>query len=115
MRSIILSFYNNRCVTMHPHIQQIPDHNLILSLIRVFFPTARIILYGSRARGTNTERSDVDIAIDAGTRQSIHLMAQVREVLEGLNTLNKIDLVDFNGISEQLRQQITQDGITWEN
>lgn len=100
---------------MHPHINQIPDHDLILGLLRVFFPTARIILYGSRARGTNTERSDIDIAIDAGEKQSIHLMARAREVLEGLNILEKIDLVDFNGISEQLRQQIRQDGIEWTN
>lgn len=100
---------------MHPHIKQIPDHDLILGLLRVFFPTARIILYGSRARGTNTEHSDIDIAIDAGEKQSIHLMARAREVLEGLNILEKIDLVDFNGISEQLRQQIRQDGIEWTN
>ncbi len=98
---------------MHPHILEIEDHELIYGLLRVFFPTARIILYGSRARSTNSERSDIDIAIDAEQKQSIHFMARAREVLEGLNTLVKIDLVDFHGVSEQLKQQIIQDGIEW--
>lgn len=98
---------------MHPHIQAIPQHNYILGLLRVFFPSARIILYGSRARGTNTEYSDIDIAIDAGSKQSIHLMARARDVLDGLGLPEKIDLIDFHGVSEALKQQVTQDGIEW--
>lgn len=98
---------------MHSHIQKIPEHELIYNLLRVFFPTARIILYGSRARGDNTERSDIDIAIDAGSEQSIHLMARARDVVEALYIPEKIDLVDFHYVPEQLRQQIRQDGIEW--
>ena len=98
---------------MHPHIQKIPEHELIYGLLRVLFPTARIILYGSRARGDNTERSDIDIAIDAGAEQSIHLMARARDVLDALYIPEKIDLIDFHYVTEEMRQQIIQDGIEW--
>jgi predicted nucleotidyltransferase len=99
---------------MHPHIAKIPEHELIYNLLRVFFPTARIILYGSRARGDNTERSDIDIAIDAGEKQPLRVMGRARDVLnEGLNVPEKIDLIDFHRVSETLRQQVIQDGIEW--
>ncbi len=38
----------------------------IIKVIEIFYPNAKIYLFGSRARGTNEEQSDIDIAIDAG-------------------------------------------------
>jgi len=38
----------------------------ILGILTVLFPTAKIYLFGSRARGTHSDRSDIDIAIDEG-------------------------------------------------
>jgi|GEM_PF-839956 len=98
---------------MHPNIAKVPSNDLIYGLLRVLYPTARIILYGSRARGDNTEYSDIDIAIDAGEKQSIRKIARAREVLEGLSLPEKIDVIDFHGVSERLRQQVIQDGIEW--
>lgn len=42
------------------------DKAKITGLISLLIPNAKIILFGSRARGTHSPRSDKDIAVDAG-------------------------------------------------
>ena len=47
----------------------LPDRILReLSFFAKKYSVTKIILFGSRARGTNTERSDIDIAVYDGTR-----------------------------------------------
>ena len=38
----------------------------IVAIISALIPQAKIYLFGSRARGTNSEWADIDIALDAG-------------------------------------------------
>ncbi len=42
------------------------DRTKITGLITALVPKAKIYLFGSRARGTHSEFSDIDIAVDAG-------------------------------------------------
>ncbi len=42
--------------------------DIILPIILKYAPNAQVILYGSRARGTNSEGADIDIALDAGEK-----------------------------------------------
>lgn len=49
------------------------------------------ILFGSRAKGTETERSDIDIAV-SGVRD----IDGLQEELEDIPTLYTIDLVDLD-------------------
>ena len=39
----------------------------------------KVILFGSRARGDNTERSDIDIAVYGGNGQSLKLAGRSEE------------------------------------
>ena len=48
------------------------------------------ILFGSRAKGTSTERSDIDIAVTGVKDFSV-----MQEDLEALPTLFKVDLVEL--------------------
>lgn len=67
----------------------------------------RVILFGSRARGTNTERSDVDIAVYGGDFDSFYW-----NIKEQVYSLLSFDIVDVDkGISEELRKEIERDGI----
>jgi predicted nucleotidyltransferase len=94
-------------------ISDVPKHDLIIKVLLVLFPDAKVYLFGSRARGTHTERSDIDIAVDIGRKLTIEEWAMADGVLEGLNILQKIDVVDMWRASESMKQQITQDGIEW--
>lgn len=67
----------------------------------------RVILFGSRAKGTHTERSDIDIAVSGGNYDSFYW-----EIKENVHSLLTFDIVDLDsGISEELKREIEKDGV----
>lgn len=58
-----------------------------------------IFLFGSRAMGSNAEHSDYDFGVDAGDKIPLELMCKMKDELERLPTLYRIDLVDFQRVS----------------
>lgn len=88
----------------------------ILRALDYHFPgKKKIILFGSRARGTNKIGSDVDIAIDKGKSIALHEMARARITLENLIIPFTIDLVDMQTIPQELKQTILEEGVEWKN
>ncbi|MBR1737060.1 MAG: nucleotidyltransferase domain-containing protein [Firmicutes bacterium] len=68
----------------------------------------KIILFGSRARGTNDKRSDIDLAVVGGNPLDFHY-----DISEYAHTLLMFDVIDLNDkITEELKQEIEKDGIT---
>ncbi len=70
----------------------------------------RVLLFGSRARGNHTRRSDFDFAL-----QWFPVDARMRhEVLETISeespTVHAMDLVDLEEAGPELRQSIEKDG-----
>ncbi len=73
------------------------------------FGAARIVLFGSRARGDNRERSDIDIAVYGLPKPA---WSDFEDAVDALPTLLNFDLIDMNRpISEELRANIERDGI----
>ena len=67
----------------------------------------KIILFGSRARGTNTERSDIDIAVYGGDFDGFYL-----DVKEKIHSLLMFDILQADtSISDELKQEIEKDGV----
>ena len=58
---------------------------------------AEVILFGSQAKGTATERSDIDIAVK-GAKDIELLRAQI----ESIPTLRSFDIVDMDSCKNQL-------------
>ncbi len=67
----------------------------------------KIILFGSRAKGTHTERSDIDIAVSGGDFDAFYY--DIKEKIHSLLTFDVIDL-DKN-VSEELKKEIDRDGV----
>ena len=68
----------------------------------------KVILFGSRARGDCTERSDVDLAVCGGDFDEFYW-----DVRENVHSLLTFDIVNFDfGISEDLKKEIERDGVT---
>ncbi len=91
---------------MLPVLDTIKDH--LASLPEV----ERIVLYGSRARGDNGPRSDIDLAVecsDAGEAPWSEIWAYLEY---DAPTLLSIDLTRLNKAPEELRKRIERDGIT---
>ena len=93
----------------------VPQQETMVQLLTILFPSAIIYLFGSRARGDHTERSDIDIAIDLGRQMEFSEIAQARGVLEGLNLPEKIDVVDMHSIPAAMKEFILKEGVVWKN
>lgn len=85
----------------------------IVKVIEIFFPDAKIYLFGSRAKNTHNERSDIDIAIDAGRPMTLIEKGQINSMIDALNIPQNTDIVDFNRVPQALKDNILKDGILW--
>lgn len=68
---------------------------------------SKIVLFGSRAKGTHTERSDIDIAVSGGDFDSFYW-----SIKEQVHSLLTFDIVDLDsGVSDELKKEIERDGV----
>lgn len=87
----------------------------IVDLITVLIPDAKIFLFGSRARQTNGEWSDIDLALDAGKPLSNSKIDEVKGVLEATNIPYKVDVLDLQSVSSDMKESIKRDGKIWKS
>ena len=73
---------------------------------------ARVILFGSRARGEHSEHSDVDIAIESDEELS-WVITELRGLFEESDLPQKVDVIDFKRAPESLREEIEREGKVW--
>ena len=67
----------------------------------------KVILFGSRSRGTQRERSDIDIAVYGGDFDSFYW-----DIKENVHSLLMFDVIDADStISEELKKEIEKDGV----
>lgn len=71
------------------------------------FRVKKLILFGSRARGTNRERSDIDLAVSGGD------ISNFADTLDNeLDTLLPFDVINLDEkLSEDFQAEINRDGI----
>lgn len=69
----------------------------------------RIILFGSRSRGDNTPRSDVDLAVEAPSADP-HVWDAICSDAEAAETLLAIDLVRLDHASPAFRERVRSEG-----
>ena len=87
----------------------------IIAIISALKPEAKIYLFGSRARGTNSERSDIDIALDAGHALPPRDVDEIGSMLRESNIMYKIDIVDFHEVSDAMHNEILKERVIWKN
>jgi uncharacterized protein len=93
----------------------VPQEEIMIQLLTVLFPISKIYLFGSRARGDHTERSDIDVAIDLDREMELREIAKARGVLDGLNLAQMIDVVDMHSIPEDMKKIILHEDVLWKN
>jgi uncharacterized protein len=97
-------------------VSDIPQKDKIIKIITMFYPEAKIYLFGSYARGDFTRSSDIDIAVDAGKEIPIVPRQQIRNMFEALNLVQRIDLVDFQSVPTELKENVVKEGVLlWGN
>lgn len=92
------------------NLKQIGIKQNILEEIKSFakqYELSKVILFGSRARGDQKERSDIDLAVSGGNITGFSLAVD-----ENTNTLLKIDIVNLDAsVQEELLQSIEREGV----
>ncbi len=69
----------------------------------------RVLLFGSRARGDNAERSDIDLAVWAGEGAYDSFYWDVQEKT---HSLLRFDIINMNGpCTQELMDAIKRDGV----
>lgn len=67
----------------------------------------KVILFGSRANGTYSKRSDIDIAVVGGDFDGFYW-----DIRENVHSLLTFDIVEFDDtISDALKNEIERDGV----
>ena len=69
----------------------------------------RIVLFGSRVRGDQRERSDFDLGILGGTPIALSTFYQISDFFDQLPTLYRIDWVDLNRASDSFRSNVLKE------
>ena len=70
-------------------------------------------LFGSRAIGTATRYSDIDIALLPKTSMRPTLAANLREAFEESTIPYHVDVVDLSTVSENFCKKVLQEGVLW--
>lgn len=91
------------------------DKTRLIKVIEIFFPNAKIYLFGSRAKNTHNERSDYDIAIDAERIIDFSELGKISSMIDALNIAQKVDVVDFNRAPQYLKDNILKHHVVWKN
>jgi predicted nucleotidyltransferase len=85
--------------------------NQIISILKQNKKVIKVILFGSRAKGTAKTGSDIDLAL-VGEEITFRDLCQLGVKLETLDLPNKIDLVDYNSITNlELKSHIDRVGV----
>jgi uncharacterized protein len=72
-----------------------------------------VVLFGSRATGTEHRHSDFDVGVLPGPRFEQARLSALREVLEELNIPYVVELVDLSLTSAQFRDKALAEAIVW--
>ncbi len=70
-------------------------------------------LFGSRANGTATRYSDIDIALLAKAPIPFTLASNLKEAFEESTIPYYVDVVDLSTVGENFRKKVLQEGMLW--
>lgn len=92
--------------------EQVREVNGILATL---FPQGRVLLFGSRARGTHQAHSDLDFALDLGEPVPRQILADLKAAFEESDLPFRVDLLDYRSIPESMRANVDASALIWNN
>jgi len=98
-------------VTATSPLDMAPQHErIVLDILDAHLPAgAAVWAFGSRVSGRARRYSDLDLAIDAGRRLTIDETATLRESFDESDLPYRVDIVDWQAISDEFHRLIAAD------
>lgn len=72
----------------------------------------KVYLFGSRVKGQNTPRSDLDLGF-LSEEEIGYELSLLRELLEDSNLPFSVDVVDLSRVGEEFRNLVLKEGKLW--
>lgn len=85
-----------------PEIDEIKE--IVVPIAR-FYGVKRLYLFGSYAKGTASEKSDIDLLVEKGKPMSLLKLSGMRRMVQEALNLS-VDLVTTAGIGDDFRKEI---------
>lgn len=85
----------------------------LLEIIQKHVPKCKIYLSGSRATNTEKPGSDIDVALDAGSPIPPQKILKMLVDLDETTIPVKVDIVDLQTASQELKNDVFSEGILW--
>ena len=92
-----------------------PDFEIAARVVRSHLAgkSARVLLFGFRARGDSSIWSDIDVAVQTNPLLPADSLSALREALEESNCLLNGEVVDVQDADAALRESIDRVGVEW--
>ena len=92
------------------HIKQKELEKKISSILNKYLDLKdhRVFFFGSRVSEKGDDRSDIDIGIEGRKPISLLTLGKIKEEIDDLNILYKIDIVDFKQVASDFREVALQ-------
>lgn len=84
------------------------DRAWIIRTIRGALPRAKIVFFGSRVKDKAKKYSDLDVSIRYFEKIPLPVLAELKEKLAQSDLPYKVDVVDYQRISEEFQNLIDQ-------
>lgn len=85
---------------------------IIRANLEIFAPNSEVRAFGSRVNGGAKKHSDIDLVIIEKTRLSFDRLRLLKEALQNSELPIRVDLVDWNQISDSFKKIIEAGFIT---
>lgn len=80
----------------------------IIEILNRFVSNHKVVAFGSRVRGNAKKYSDLDIAIYGKEKLDVKTIAQIKEEFEETDIPFRIDILDYNNISDEFKKIIDE-------
>ncbi|MCL2837933.1 MAG: restriction endonuclease subunit S [Oscillospiraceae bacterium] len=82
------------------------EMEIILNIIKKHTPNYDVLAFGSRYKWTNTETSDLDLALIGEDKIGYSVISKIKEDFMESDLPFKVDVIDYNAISESFKKII---------
>lgn len=82
--------------------------NILKNILKKYFNNQEIRVFGSRYKHTNKPFSDIDVVIVGKEKIDIITFSKVKEELQESDLKYRVDLLDWNSISEEFKKVIEE-------
>ena len=84
----------------------------IFQIFRIKYQMTELSLFGSYAKGTSSNESDIDLLVDFAKAPNLEVEGEIQLILENLFKGTKVDLTHRKNIHENYRNEIEETKIS---